>query len=110
MAKLGSLDVKGASGVTYTFEIYPFDQAFNQVGAVYLVTHAVAKPEGGHIHSFLYVGQTWNLPERFGSHHKLTCFQKNGANRICVLVDTSERSRLAKEADLLKDRTLPCND
>ncbi len=110
MAPLGTITVTGASEASYTFNIYPFDQAFNQVGAVYLVTHQYKKADGTIWHDFLYIGQTGSLPERFSGHHKLTCFQRNSANCICVHRDDSERSRLANEADLLRSRTLPCND
>lgn len=110
MAKIGAITLQGASGASYTFDIYPFDERFAQVGAVYLVTHQYKKPDGTIWHDFIYIGQTGNLPERFSGHHKLNCFQRNSANCICVHWDASERSRLAKEADLLRDRTLPCNE
>src|SRR5258708_24110162 len=111
MAKLGTVVLKGASGVRYPFDVYPFDQAFNQIGAVYSVTFAYTKPPDSTIwHNHIYIGQPGNLPERFSGHHKAKCFQEHKANRICVHPDGNEKSRLAKEADLLNDRTTPCND
>jgi hypothetical protein len=60
-------------------------------------------------HDFIYIGQTGSLPQRFGNHHKVACFQNKAANYVGVHRDSNERSRLAKEADLLRNRSLPCN-
>src|SRR5260370_17011925 len=99
MAKLGTVVLKGASGVRYTFDVYPFDQAFNQIGAVYSVTFAYTKPPDSAIwHNYIYIGQTGNLPDRFSSHHKAKCFQEHKPNRICVHPDRNDKSSLSHAA------------
>ncbi len=110
MAKLGDLTVAGESGQDYKFEVYPQGTSFKEVGAVYLVTKRTHKPDGTGAHEFLYVGETGDLSTRFDGHHKQECFDENGANCICVHVDSSQKSRLAKESDLLGAHDWPCND
>ena len=110
MTKLADLTVEGKSGNKYEFEVYPRVTAFNPVGAVYLVTKRTKKSDGTGTHEFLYVGETGDLRTRFDSHHKEDCFDEKGGNCICIHRDGSEKSRLAKESDLLEARNWPCND
>lgn len=110
MTSIATLTLTGASGAKYDFVVYPFDTKFNSVGAVYAVTRRTAKPDGGGDHAVVYVGETEDLGERFGNHHKTQCFERNRANCICVHRDSGGRSRLAKEADLIKAHKPVCND
>ena len=110
MTKLADLTVEGQSGNKYEFEVYPRQTAFNHVGAVYLLTKRTKKSNGTGTHEFLYVGETGNLSTRFDNHHKQDCFDERGANCICVHQDGDEKSRRAKESDLLEGRNWPCND
>jgi hypothetical protein len=111
MAKIADLPVKGLSGATYTFEVYPISSNWAEVGAVYLVTKRVQKPDGGGNHTYIYVGQTENLKTRHSSHHKAECFVQHGANCLCVIVKPGEQERLNIEKDILKSgQSFPCND
>jgi len=110
MSELGNLTLTGKSGKQYVFEVWPINTAFNAVAAVYAVTKAVQNAKGGRTHTVIYIGQTDNLKERFANHHKADCFANHGANCICTHRDDNEKSRLAKEADLIAAYNPPCND
>jgi hypothetical protein len=110
MSKLADLIVEGESGTKYKFEVYSRETTFNHVSAVYLLTKRTQKSDGTGTHEFLYVGETGDLGTRFDDHHKQDCFDRKGANCICVHRDGNEKSRLATESDLLAARNWPCND
>ena len=110
MAKIADADFEGLSGSKYGFEVYPFSQAFNEVGAVYIVTKRSLKSDGSGSHEFIYIGQTGDLPGRFDDHHKSACFKKHGANCICVLLSRDESRRFQIETDLCRNHNTPCND
>jgi len=109
MSKIADATFHGVSENSYSFEVYPFDQEFRQVGAVYIVTKRTLKSDGGGSHSFIYIGQTGNLPQRFDSHHKANCFTRHKANCICVHVESDEDTRFAIETDLCRRHITPCN-
>jgi predicted GIY-YIG superfamily endonuclease len=91
--------------------VYPIDQEFNAVGAVYVVSRQYKNSsDARYTHDPIYAGQTDNLSTRFDSHHKADCFKDHEANCICVHVDDDEESRLSKEDDLNKGLQPPCND
>lgn len=110
MPKLGTISYKGKSGKTYSFTIYSFDTQFSAVGGVYFVNKRTKQSDNSHTHKRIYLGQTGDLSERFDDHHKADCFKEHKANCICVHRDDNEKSRLAKEDDLLKVHKPPCND
>lgn len=110
MAKIGTYEVAGISGKKYSFDIYQYDSTWKEVAVVYVVTKRVQNPKGGGSHTNIYVGETGNLKERFGGHHKSDCFTNNGANCLSVLHESSEDRRLAIESDILDGGTWPCND
>ncbi len=106
--KAGTLVLTGISGRKHTFEVYEYGTNFGLVACVYTVTRQ--SPAGlGNSHTVIYVGQTENLGDRFTGHHKEHCFRSHRANRICVLRDNDERSRLAIEMDLVAAYAPPCN-
>jgi hypothetical protein len=109
MTKLATATFKGKSGNEYPFNVYTFDTNFSEVGAVYIVTKRI-KSEETYNHSFIYIGQTDNLKERFTNHHKQTCFEKNNANCICTHQEDNEKTRLVVESDLINANNTPCND
>ena len=80
MSKVDTITAKGASGTSYSFDVYPWSTNFNAVGAVYLV---LKKGSDGK-YTILYVGQTGDLSERFDDHHKGTCFNRNGRTHIGI--------------------------
>jgi hypothetical protein len=110
MAKIGTLKIEGKSGNEYAFDLYPIDTTFKSLGAVYVITKRVAKSGGGGSHTFLYVGETGGLDTRFEDHHKQECFDDYGANCIGIHLESSARSRTAKESDLHDGHDWPCND
>ncbi len=80
MAQYGDITSTGQSGTIYQFEAYSWDTAFDEVGAVYIITGRTVKPEGGVTHARIYIGQTADLSERFDNHHKISCFERHNAN------------------------------
>ena len=110
MAKISDATFHGDSGNTYKFEVWPMNQSFNAVGAVYAVTRRYKNANGGYSHKFIYVGETADLSTRFDNHHKADCFVEENANCICTHRDDDEDSRLAKEGDLIAKHNPPCND
>jgi hypothetical protein len=107
MAKEDSITATGASGRAYEFEVYPWGQAFNPVGGVYLVLKR--SPGIRPTYAILYVGQTGDLSRRFDDHHKQWCFDRNAKTHIGVRVVNTEQERLAIERDLLGNYQTVCN-
>jgi hypothetical protein len=110
VAKLGTIDLKGASGASWTFDVYPRETTFRALGAVYVQSVRTPKAGGGGSHQFIYVGQTGDLSNRPLNHHKKGCFDRHGANALLIYVEGSERTRLAIERDLINSLKPPCND
>lgn len=110
MAKIADATFEGLSGAKYGFAIYPLNQDFRAVGAVYIVTKRIINNQGVGNHYFIYIGQTGDLSVRFNNHHKAACFSKNGANCICVHVCSGESERFDIETDLCRNHLAPCND
>ena len=47
MSKIADLEIVGASGIKYSFEVYPLNSSWNEVGAVYLSPEEVAVERRG---------------------------------------------------------------
>lgn len=110
MAKLGTLTLKGASGEEYEFDVYPADTTWrDDVACVYYISKRTKKSDGTGTHTKIYVGETDDLRERLRNHHKQACFDRNGYNAISIHMDSSSRSRLEIEADLVDALKPPCN-
>ena len=105
MSKEATLTAKGASGASYSFDVYPWGTTFKAVGAVY----RVYRKEQSSDYTAIYVGQTGDLSERFDDHHKASCFTRYGRTHIGILVESSETRRLAIEADLIANYKPVCN-
>ena len=101
-----TVNVRGASGTSYRFTVYPWGTNFNPVSAVYLILRK-EYPSGSY--TILYVGQTGDLSDRFNNHHKQQCFDSNRKSHIGVLMEGSEPRRLNIEADLLGYYQTACN-
>lgn len=108
MSKIANAEFARRSSI-YNFSVYPWDTEFTALGAVYVITRRTADIYGGGSHSFIYIGQTGDLSERFDNHHKADCFRKNGANCICIHEEGNEQKRLAIESDLLDVNDTACN-
>jgi predicted GIY-YIG superfamily endonuclease len=109
MSDVQTITLKGKSGNSYVFNIYDIKSNWAEVAAVYVVTRAVTKPEGGSTHYIIYVGQTDNLKNRFSNHDHQKCFDNNNANRLCVLQQGNEDKRRSIESDLIGSYNPPCN-
>lgn len=110
MPKISTMKFKGASGSDYDFDVYPYDSNWNEnIGAVYFVTRRYQKDDQMYYHDEIYVGQTDDLKERHANHHRAQCFTKHKANALCILLESSEKKRLAIEKDLIDGRNPPCN-
>lgn len=111
MAKIGTLTLKGASGATYSFDVYPADANWAEnIACVYYVSKRTEKPGGGGSHTAIYVGETEDLKDRHADHHKQKCFEKHGYNCISIHHEKSAKARLQIEEDLREAYDPPCND
>lgn len=109
MSKIGTLNLTGASGTKYEFNVYPFDTDFNQISTVYYVSKRSVNKDGTGSHAKIYIGETENIVDRFSQHHKQNCFENNAANCISVHQEKIERRRLEIEQDLIDAYDPPCN-
>ena len=105
MTKETTVTLKGASGRSYDFDVFPWGTSFNAVGAVY----TVLKRNTSNF-TILYIGQTGDLSDRFDNHHKQSCFDRNGKTHIGIHLESSESRRFDIETDLLRNYSLVCND
>ena len=112
MATFGGITFNGKSGEKYYFKAWPLQTRFNPLGAVYFVTRRVFsdKTYRRASHESIYIGQTTDLTNPFAPPLQLACFDKHGANCICVYVDASEERRIAITQDLMAAHRTTCND
>ena len=106
---IDSVTFPGRSGREYRFRIYPWENEFKPLPAVYIVTERNVEPGKAPIYTPIYLGVTDDLSQVFDNHTKDECFQMYLANTIAVLPvrGLKDRVRIAKElADTLKP---PCN-
>lgn len=97
-----TVTLRGASGASYTFQVFAWGTAFKSLGAVYVVLRTATD-------GIIYIGQTGDLSERFDNHHKAPCFSRYGRTHIGVLMEGLESRRLAIETDLVRAHQPPCN-
>ncbi len=109
MSKIADATFVGESGAKYSFVVYSVDAAFNDIGAVYIFSKRTVS-NGKRTHRLLYIGQTEELGGRISSHEKWGCAERNGANAICVHVQSDRGTRLNIETDLRNANDTPCND
>ena len=110
MSKLGTMTLTGASGVKYKFVIYSTDTNWNNnVRCVYYISRRQQKPGGGFTHTNIYIGETEDLKERLGSHHKQGCFDQHNYNGVSILQESNSNQRFGIEADLVAALKPPCN-
>lgn len=98
------ITLRGVSGVTYRFTLYPLTTEFRSVCAVYVIVSLRA--DGYHV---VYIGQTEDCSARFDIHHKAFCFARHGSTHIGLMLEDAEPRRLAIEADLVRNYDPPCN-
>jgi hypothetical protein len=105
MVQQTTVTIRGASGASYPFSVYPWGTPFQRFGAVY----AVLKQGADGRYSVLYIGQTSDMSTRFDSHHDAACFRRYGRTHIGVHPEPSEARRRATETDLIRGNRTPCN-
>lgn len=105
MSKIGTINLKGCSGIDYTFDIYPITTAFKPLSGIYYISRF----DSAGNHSNIYLGITENLATRFVNHHKRDCFIQHSANCISILLQNSEKRRIDIEEDILCNYSFPCN-
>jgi hypothetical protein len=89
MAKLGILNIRGGSGASYVFEVFPLSTVWTRVSAVYAVTHRDVQPAGAPEHMCVHLGQTANLQD-IGP---VPPHWVHRANCICILIEENEGRR-----------------
>lgn len=94
--------------ITYNFEVFPLDIEFQEVPAVFIISHRKTDKLGRGHHKMLCVGQTDSIVKELKKHKKNKFFKQNKANVICVLPEADEKSRLKIEEDLKTVYTIPC--
>lgn len=99
MAAIGTMTATVAPEEVYEFSAYPWGTVFKPLGAVYVITKRTVKSDGSTYYSPIYVGYTDDLSTCFDNHDRAYCFEKYGANCICVLgvEDEQLRSKLLSE-------------
>jgi hypothetical protein len=112
MTTFGGITFSGKSGEKYYFKAWPLQTRFNPLGAVYFVTKRAFndKTYRRASHESIYIGQTTDLTAPLAPPAQLACFDKHGANCVCVYVEAAEERRLAIAQDLLAAHRTTCND
>lgn len=109
MAECGTPTFTGTSGEKYEFTAFSRNTKFKAVGAVYFMTRRLKRSEGGFRHAHIYVGETENLSKRPLNRQRKVCFDKKGANCVCIYLESSESKRLKIAAGLRNKYDPPCN-
>jgi hypothetical protein len=109
MASLGKTILKGGSGKTYRFRVYPLGTKFRKIGGVYVITNRYHNEGAGYRHKTLYIGRTEDFSEPLDQHGKAPELMQHGANCICVQSTASEDSRMVIEQDLVAALHPLCN-
>ncbi len=105
MSRLASVKVKGASGTSYVFHLYPWGTPFKPVGAVYIVARRSAKPGGGFHHKRIHLGQTADLSQGVVQADQRNEFERHAANCICVHPEKDKGRRQEIQDDLSSQRS-----
>jgi hypothetical protein len=109
MFQINIAHFSGKSGRRYDFYVYPIDQPFEPIGAVYVITRRYKNKRGGVNHDVLYVGETHNLSGMLENHPKRDFFIRLNANCIGTHIDHDHNSRAAKRDDLIQWLDPACN-
>jgi hypothetical protein len=104
MKQIGLVTFVGKSGTEYGCKVYLFEDIFDEIKAVYIITRFI-----GGAHTVLYVGHTENLRKMLSSHPRYACMLANGANRICVHQEEDMELRRMIVNDLIQLHDPLCN-
>lgn len=98
--------LNGESGLTYFFNISPFECLFQPLGAVYTI---LAKNREIGAFTVLYIGQTRDLSTLFGFHRKKACLAYYRGSHIGVHIEPDLITRSLIESDLIVNYKPVCN-
>lgn len=111
MPKLGTTMLTGASGETYTFNVYNKDMRFNDfIPGVYYVSRQTLNSDHAVEEVPIYLGESDNVDRDLHSHDKRPCFEEKNFNRISFYRAANPDTRKAVADDLLKALNPACND
>ena len=110
MAAINNITLFGISGKQYDFHAYQLNEEFQQVEAVYALTHCDQGRLKKYRHRIVYVGETRDLSTCLDNHGKSACFREYDVNCICVYTEKSREKRLRIRGDLAENYRSPCND
>ena len=98
MAKIGDTTFFGDSRTLYNFGVFSPNSVFkDEIAAVYVLA---AENDKGQ-HKPLYVGETDKLGIDIPRQKSSSMIRRNTAIHVCVHLDSDERSRKSKKADLV---------
>jgi len=104
---MATLIIKGKSGTEYTFYVHKLPVSFKKTGGVYLYTKLLDNKK---THSYIYLGITGDLSERFDDHHKAECIKREGGTHLCAFTESNKTRRESIEEDLLVSISTKCNE
>ena len=104
-----TINWRGKSGASYTFETYPIGQEFNSVSGLYIFCRQVS----GGTWEAMYVGETQSFKDRIntgiGGHDGFLRARNAGATHVAVLLVAGDSERLRIETDLRHGLNPTCN-
>ena len=107
MPKLGTLSLEGASGTTYTFNVYTKDTLVNDfIPGIYCLSR---RSDDG-ADTPVYIGESDNIFRHLEKHEKQACFDDHSFNAIGICRTANAGTRQATQEDLIKSLQPPCND
>jgi hypothetical protein len=110
MAKIGTINLSGASGAVYAFDIHAATTNWNEnVPCIYYVSKRTVGADGGGTHTHIYVGETGDIKGRFANHHRQQCFESRKYNCISIHRESNATRRQQIETDLIRGLDPPCN-
>jgi hypothetical protein len=109
--KYPDITFSGKSGEKYRFQAWSLETRFKAVAAVYFVTKRAFDNTTYNraCHDNIYIGQTANLADPFGTEAQFECFRKHGANCVCIYLLEDEERRIVVEKDLMAMHSTHCN-
>jgi hypothetical protein len=106
--KIEDLELIGASGNSYTFEVYALDTRLTKHSGVFAITK-MTKTSSGADHPRIFIGETDRLRDIVQTHPSKPCFTAMGANCICVYGEEDKTDRVKIANDLLAGDVWACN-
>jgi hypothetical protein len=110
MAKLGNVSLAGISGRQYHLDVYPRNDQFKPIGAVFALAKRIPFADGEAEYTWIHVGETDDISRRpLAPEHK-PCIDKHEANCLCLLIEADAAQRRSIAADLRGSCKPPCGE